>query len=141
MRILKINIVNSFNDSDYSGTIEKVLTKASNILDTKDKGITIILVDNAEIEEMNSLYRQKEYATDVLTFPDGYLNNLGDVFISIEKCSEQAQEFGHSFERELGFLVVHGYLHTLGYDHQTQEDEETMTKLQENILNKAKLHR
>lgn len=141
MRTLKINIVNSFNELDYSKTIDKVITKASNIMDTKDKGINIILVDDAEIKEMNSQYRQKDYATDVLTFPDGYLNNLGDVFISIEKCKEQAVEFGHSFERELGFLAVHGYLHTLGYDHLTKEDEDTMMKLQENILNKAKLYR
>lgn len=141
MRILKINIVNSFSDVDYSSLIEKVLNKASNIMNTKDKAINIILVDNEKIHEMNEQYRHKDYATDVLTFNDGYLNNLGDVFISVDKCTEQARDFGHSFDRELGFLAVHGYLHTLGYDHETKEDEEKMLLLQENILNKAKLYR
>lgn len=138
---MKINIVNSFNNIDYSKTINKVLIKAGNIMDTKDKSINIILIDNSEIQEMNNQYRNKDYATDVLTFPDGYLNNLGDIFISIEKCEEQRVEYGHSFDRELGFLTIHGYLHTLGYDHLTKEDEEVMTKLQEDILSKAKLYR
>ena len=138
---MKINIVNSFNNIDYSKTINKVLNKAGNIMDTKDKSINIILLDNSEIKEMNNQYRNKDYATDVLTFPDGYLNNLGDIFISIEKCEEQRIEYGHSFDRELGFLTIHGYLHTLGYDHLTKEDEEVMTKLQEDILSKAKLYR
>ncbi len=110
-------------------------------MSTNDKSINIILIDNKEIQEMNKQYRSKDYATDVLTFPDGYLNNLGDIFISIDKCTEQSIEYEHSFERELGFLTVHGYLHTLGYDHQTKDEEEEMTKLQENIMKKAKLYR
>lgn len=141
MRIMKINIVNYFNQEDYSKTINLVLTKASNILNTQNKSINIILIDNQRIKEMNNQFRNKDYATDVLTFPDGFLNNLGDVFISIDKTQEQAEEFGHSFERELGFLCVHGYLHTLGYDHQTKSEEEEMTSLQTTILDKAKLFR
>lgn len=138
---MKINIVNYFNQEDYSKTINLVLTKASNILNTQNKSINIILIDNQRIKEMNNQFRNKDYATDVLTFPDGFLNNLGDVFISIDKTQEQAEEFGHSFERELGFLCVHGYLHTLGYDHQTKSEEEEMTSLQTTILDKAKLFR
>lgn len=138
---MKINIINYFNEVDYSKTITNVLDKASNIMDTKDKSINVILVDNQQIRNMNMQYRHKDYATDVLTFPDGYLNQLGDVIVSIEKCQEQAMDYAHSFERELGFLVVHGYLHTLGYDHQTPDEEEEMIKLQKQILNKAKLNR
>lgn len=141
MKIMKINIVNSFNDIDYSETIEKVLNKAGNLTNNQNKAINIILVDNDEIKRLNNLYRSKDSITDVLTFPDGYLNNLGDVFISIPKCEMQSEELGHSFERELGFLCAHGFLHTLGYDHQTSEEEDEMTKLQENILNKVKLYR
>ena len=110
-------------------------------LEVEDSSITIILIDNNEIQVMNKQYRDKEYPTDVLTFPDGYMKHLGDVFISMEKCLQQATEYGHSFERELGFLSVHGFLHTLGYDHHTLEEEATMFALQEEILQAAKLVR
>lgn len=138
---MKANIVNKYNQEDYSNIINKVLTTAENKLQIRNKTINIILIDDAEIKELNKTYRDKDYATDVLTFPDGYLNNLGDVFISIPKCNEQANELEHSFNRELGFLVAHGFLHSLGYDHQNEEDEKEMTDLQEQILNKAKLYR
>jgi len=141
MKIMKINTVNSFNQEDYTTIIETVLTNGANVLGLTEVSITIVLVDNAKIHEMNKQYRQKDYVTDVLTFPDGYLHHLGDVFISIEKCQEQANEFGHSFERELGFLTVHGLLHTLGYDHQTEDEETIMIDLQDNILRKSKLNR
>ena len=141
MKIMKINIINSFDEKDYSDVINKVLNKAGNITEQQKTQINIILVSDEKIQEMNKQYRHKDYVTDVLTFPDGYLNNLGDVFISIPKCITQSEELGHSFNRELGFLTVHGFLHTLGYDHQTKEEEEIMVSLQENILNKTKLYR
>ena len=141
MKIMKINIINSFDEKDYGDVINKVLTKAGNITQQQNTQVNVILVSNEKIQEMNNQYRHKDYVTDVLTFPDGYLNNLGDIFIAIPKCIEQSEELGHSFNRELGFLTVHGFLHTIGYDHQTQEDEDEMTSLQENILNKSKLNR
>jgi len=141
MKTMKINIINSFNKEDYSQVIQLVLKKASNLTDNQNSNINIILVDNNEIKRLNKLYRKKDYVTDVLTFPDGYLNNLGDVFVSIPKMIEQSRELGHSEKRELGFLVVHGFLHTLGYDHVTEEDENIMTELQEKILNSAKIYR
>ena len=138
---MKANIVNNYNQEDYSAIINKVLTTAENKLQIRNKTINIVLVDNAEIQKLNKTYREMDTVTDVLTFPDGYLNNLGDVFISIPKCSEQATELGHSFNRELGFLVAHGFLHSLGYDHLNEDEEAEMTNLQEQILNKAKLYR
>ena len=138
---MKINIINSFNQEDYQNVINLVLTKASNLTGNQNKSINIILVDNLEIKRLNKEYRMKDYVTDVLTFPDGYLNNLGDVFVSIPKMIEQAEDLGHSTNRELGFLVVHGFLHTIGFDHQTQDDENEMTELQERILKSAKLYR
>lgn len=138
---MKANIVNKYNQEDYSTIINKVLTTAENKLQIRNKSINIVLIDSTEIRELNKTYRDKDQETDVLTFPDGYLNNLGDVFISIPQCEIQANEFEHSFNRELGFLVVHGFLHSLGYDHQTEDEEKEMNNLQEQILNKAKLYR
>jgi len=138
---MKTNIINKYNQEDYSNVINKVLKTAENKLQIRNKAINIILVSNDEIKELNNTYRQKDEVTDVLTFPDGYLNNLGDVFISIPKSEEQAIELEHSFNRELGFLVVHGFLHSLGYDHQNSEDEKEMINLQNQILYKAKLNR
>ena len=66
---------------------------------------------------------------------------LGDIFISVDKTEEQAKDYGHSFERELGFLTVHGFLHLNGYDHQTKEEEKVMFSLQEKILEENNLER
>ncbi len=138
---MKINIVNYFDELDYSTIINKVLLESSKQFDLSKKTITIILVDNTQIQELNKNYRNKDYPTDVLTFNDGLYNNLGDIFISIDKCKEQSVSYNHSFDRELGFLAVHGLLHTLGYDHLTEEDELEMTSLQEKVLQKVKLFR
>ena len=141
MRNMKINIQNFFNEIDYSQTIELVGKQASNLLQLTNKEINLVFISNLQIQEMNKQYRKKDYPTDVLTFPNGENNQLGDVVISLEKCEEQRLELGHSFERELGFLFVHGLLHTLGYDHQTETDEEEMVELQNKVLHKAKLFR
>ena len=138
---MKTNIVNNFNQEDYSRIINKVLTTAENKLQIRNKSINIILIDNSEIKKLNNTYREKDEVTDVLTFPDGYLNNLGDIFIAIPQCEKQATELEHSFNRELGFLVVHGFLHSIGYDHQNDEEEKEMINLQDQILYKAKLNR
>ena len=135
------NIINKYDEIDYSEVINKVLKNGSNILNKRDYGINIILISSSEIKELNKQYREKDYETDVLTFPDGYLNNLGDVFISIPKTIEQANEYEHSFERELGFLTVHGLLHTLGFSHETEDEELIMTDLQNRVLKKSGLNR
>jgi len=134
---MKVNIINKYDNNSYHEVIEKVLKNGFNILDKRDYSLNIVLVGSKEITELNKQYRKLDYETDVLTFPDGYLNNLGDVFISIPKTIEQATEFGHSFERELGFLTIHGLLHTIGYDHETEEDEKIMIELQNRVLKKS----
>ena len=96
---------------------------------------------------MNREYRGIDRPTDVISFAflDGEENkeallhgtgpvSLGDIYISIDKAKEQAEEYGHPLERELSFLFVHGLLHLLGYDHMTKEDEQVMFKLQDEIL-------
>jgi probable rRNA maturation factor len=138
---MKTNIVNYFNSGQYSKIINDVLQTSSRLLDLTNKEINIILVDNDYIQDLNKTYRNIDAPTDVLTFDDGTDNYLGDVFVSMDKVEEQRILFEHSFDRELGFLVCHGLLHTLGYDHQTKEDEEIMTELQEEILSKAKIFR
>ena len=141
MKTLKTNIQNYFNTEDYSELIENISKHASNLFQLSNESINVVFVSNKKIQELNNTYRNKDYATDVLTFPNGENHQLGDIIISIEKCQEQANEYNHSFNRELGFLFVHGLLHTLGYDHQTKEEEDEMTSLQERVLQKAKLYR
>lgn len=138
---MKTNLINHYDSNDYLETIEKVVKITSNLYSLDGMSVNIVLVTNDVIQGINKQFREKDYATDVLTFPDGEHGNQGDIIISIDKCKEQAVELGHSFERELGFLTVHGLLHTLGYDHQSEEQEKEMTERQEQILHKAKLFR
>lgn len=142
MNNMKTNIVNYFNKESYQDLVDTVTTAASNQLQLDTNAtLTVILVDDSYIQNLNKTYRDKDRATDVLTFPDGELYHLGDVFVSMETCQRQAAEYEHSFERELGFLIVHGLLHTLGFDHHNPEEEAIMFPLQEKILQKAKLPR
>ena len=106
-----------------------------------DASFSIIIVDNEKIHEINKEYRNVDRPTDVISFAleeneDYEVKErlLGDIYISIDKVYEQAKEYGHSVKRELFFLVTHGFLHLLGYDHMKKEDEEIMFPLQEEIL-------
>jgi len=131
--------------------IRRLLTTAldlENLDAPAEVGLTI--TDDARIQEMNRQYRQVDAATDVLSFPllseadlkgrgdfvtapDG-LVHLGDVVVSLPRAREQAAEFGHSLQRELGYLIVHGLLHLLGYDHETEADQRRMREREEAIL-------
>ena len=115
---------------------------------------SFIFVDNEQIREINANYRQKDAVTDVITFAiedetPGEIKiqgvpmprMLGDVFISLPRTREQAERFGHSFDRELSFLAVHGCLHLLGYDHLVKEEEEIMFAKQEDVLNALGIRR
>lgn len=109
--------------------------------------LSVSFVDNARIQEINKDFRKKDAATDVISFAMEEMGEdelaivgadmprvLGDIIISIERTKEQAVEYGHSFDRELGFLALHGFLHLLGYDHMTKEDETVMFTKQKDIL-------
>ncbi len=104
---------------------------------------SVVFITKDEIHRMNKLYRNKDYATDVLSFAtDGEIEgDLGDIFISPEKAIEQATEYGHSFLREMLFLTVHGYLHLNGYDHETPEEEKVMMAKTEELLKLINLER
>ncbi|WP_176142552.1 rRNA maturation RNase YbeY [Halobacillus hunanensis] len=121
---------------------------------TPQSEVSISFVDNNYIRELNRNYRQKDQSTDVISFAMQELGEgevevqsseipaiLGDIVISVDKAKEQSEEFGHSFERELGFLALHGFLHLLGYDHMENEDEKTMFSRQEEILHEYGLKR
>lgn len=116
--------------------IKEILNKLN--LDNKTE-VSITFVNNNEIKELNKQYRNIDKETDVLSFPfqndlNLPVNILGDVIISTQKVISQSEEYGHSIEREMYFLIVHGILHLLGYDHHTKEEEEEMFSLQKKIL-------
>ncbi|ADF41361.1 rRNA maturation RNase YbeY [Priestia aryabhattai] len=120
----------------------------------EDAEVSVTFVDNDRIQEINHQYRHKNQPTDVISFAleemgedemqiigDEMPRVLGDIVISIPKAHEQAEEYNHSFMRELGFLTVHGFLHLLGYDHETSEDEKEMFTRQKDILEQYGLSR
>ena len=130
-------------------TIQKVITAVTNHEKiTAPHYISFIIVDNNEIQKINREYRKIDRPTDVITFAniddeegDEIPVELGDIFISWEKVIEQANEYGHSILREFAFLVTHGMLHALGYDHQNEVDESLMFGIQDEILEKLKITR
>lgn len=131
--------------------VQDVLAYAADYLELEENcAMSVIIVDNKEIQNINREYRQKDAVTDVISFAleesvveDDFpaiqevmdeSRELGDIFVSFQRAQEQAVEYGHSFKRELGFLVVHGFLHLNGYDHMTDEEEAEMFDLQRDIL-------
>jgi len=135
--------------------VEKLLQHAAKVEGIEEgTELSITFVTNEAIHEINKEYRQKDAPTDVISFAleelgegetaiiaEGMPRILGDVIISIDRTREQAEEFGHSFERELGFLAIHGFLHVLGYDHMNEEDEKVMFGKQDEILESFGLSR
>jgi len=137
---MKIKIFNQTEEK--IGQIKRLLKKVFKRVD-EDQHIQIIFVTSNSICELNKTYRNIDKPTDVLSFPndDELDDTLGDIFISIEQARLQAAEYGHSFDREIAFLAVHGYLHLKGYDHHNDEDEKKMIVEQERILTLANLER
>ncbi|MBP2632464.1 MAG: hypothetical protein H6Q70_3092 [Firmicutes bacterium] len=125
--------------------MKKVINKAAQLYGLDTAEVSVTLTNNEHIREINRNYRNKDAATDVISFAlnegeepeiiDGpEINMLGDIIISIERAMEQAEEYGHSLERELAFLTVHGMMHLLGYDHIEEEDRIEMRKEEEYVL-------
>lgn len=141
----KIEIFNQIEeDIKELDIVEKVLYSAMEKEHLENTSFNLIIVDNNYIHELNKNYRGIDRETDVITFalededtviiPDNE-RILGDIYISLDKARAQAEEYGHSFLRELSFLAVHGFYHLLGYDHQTKEEEKVMFAKQEEVLN------
>lgn len=111
---------------------------ADKICEEETVEVSVSFVDGEEIRKLNRDYREVDRVTDVLSFPmdmafDGY-RNLGDVIINTEKVKEQAEEFGHSYRRELTYLTVHSLLHLVGYDHMEEDDKRVMREREEELL-------
>lgn len=130
-------------------TIEKLMDFAIKHEKLGDVEFNIIIVDNDYIHTLNREHRGIDRPTDVITFAlEDYediqyedYRLLGDIYISIDKARSQAEEYGHSFLRELAFLSIHGFLHLLGYDHMNEEDEKEMFGRQELILDEFGIKR
>ncbi|GAB7232290.1 rRNA maturation RNase YbeY [Facklamia hominis] len=153
---MNIEIIDDENylTPDQSDLLKGLINLASKKLEVNPHSeVDISIVDNERIQQLNRDFRNKDQATDVLSFAlnegeewlelDSFIEleecpqiapHLGDIIISIERAKEQAIEYGHSIDRELGFLAVHGFLHLNGFDHQTAEEEKEMFALQDEVL-------
>ena len=151
----KIYITNSQDKLPVTPILRGLIKRAINAaLRSEEFGsdaeVSVTLTDNEGIHGLNRDYRGVDRETDVLSFPlfeDAAEEGesavpLGDIVLSLEKAQTQAEEYGHSYEREVAFLCVHSVLHLLGYDHETgEEDERDMFARQERILEGMKLVR
>ena len=143
---------------EFEKTIETVINKCFEVenLIKLNLYISITLTTPAEIRKINKEFRNIDKETDVLSFPMFEKNEIdaiveegkneipetiGDIIISIERVKEQAEEYGHSFERELAYMVVHGFYHLMGYDHMQEDDKIVMRAKEENVLNMLNINR
>ena len=162
--MIELIIENEQEKEEWTEELKEAVTAVCNeVMESEecdfDAEISLTLVDNEAIREINNEQRGIDRATDVLSFPmlefdedgncldadyemDGDLVVLGDIVISMERAREQAEEYGHSMKREVAFLTAHSMLHLLGYDHvDDPEGERIMFEKQENVLRKLNITR
>ena len=146
---MKDYIFNTTDEEIDTTELDNVINFACKHLKIENPLLNIVIVDNKRIREINKEYRNKDAVTDVISFAfeevqDVKYDNvrfLGEIYISYERCKEQASEFGHSVRREFSYLAVHGLLHLLGYDHMNEDDKKVMRALEEEILNEYDIKR
>jgi len=154
MPITQIEFLKIRKNQAYIDLIETVLQKCFAVekLEKKNLYVSIILTTPEEIRKTNQKYRNIDKETDVLSFPmfekeeiekltGKFPEALGDIMISIGRVKEQAKEYGHSFERELSYMVVHGFYHLLGYDHMEEEEKRKMRQKEEYVLDLLNIKR
>lgn len=156
MRITSEITLKGVEEKDsHEDLIDRVVEKCFEIenLDENKVYVAITLTTPEEIREINKEFRKIDKETDVLSFPifekkdidmlrkngeivdeDMPQDVLGDIIISMKKVEEQAKEYGHSVERELAYMVVHGFYHLMGYDHMVEEDKKIMREKEEKVL-------
>ena len=127
-------------DQNYKKLFKKIAKIAADMENYESGTVSVALIRNDEIRELNKKFRNKNESTDVLSFPmDEKI--WGDIIISVDKVIEQAEEYGHSIKRELTYLYTHGILHLLGYDHKEDSDKKIMRQKEEEILSEFGLQR
>ena len=155
MTLLIDNRTNFELTDEIKETLERVCLKSLQYEEfNEDCEISLSIVTNDEIHDINKQFRNIDSPTDVLSFPqltfeegeEADVNEngeivLGDIIISIDRAKEQAEEYGHSLKRELAFLSVHSMLHLMGYDHMVPDEEEDMFRRQKEILIEAGIPR
>lgn len=139
-----------YYSDELEALIRKVLTKGAELQKVPDTAeISVLICDGPVIHELNREYRDVDAPTDVLSFalnegeddvPEEE-SELGDIVINLDRAVEQAEEYGHSKEREMAYLAVHGFLHILGYDHYDPEEKKEMRAAEEAILSACGLER
>lgn len=141
---MSISFFNQANEKtkDFERLIRRVFSSIH-----LDKHFNIIFVDDVQIQNMNKQYRKIDKVTDVISFAlcdddeNEMVDELGDIFIDLQQARRQAETYGHTIEREVAFLAIHGYLHLCGYDHMTKEEELKMFQKQDEILLHAGIER
>ena len=144
MKVVEINFLDIEENKEYENTINKVVEKCfeEENLQNKNLYINVILTDPKNIRETNKKYRNIDIEKDEIPNIEGNIPDvLGDIVISIDRVKEQAKEYGHSFERELSYMVVHGFYHLMGYDHMKEDEKNIMRQKEENVLEKLKILR
>ena len=154
MNLVEIEYLNIEPNEEYEKLINKVIRKCFEIqgLISKNLYVSVILTTPSDIKKINNKYINRDKETDVLSFPMFEKDEiskitgknpdvLGDIVVSIEKVKSQAEEYGHSFERELAYMIVHGFFHLMGYDHIEEEDKIQMRAHEEEVLEALSISR
>lgn len=152
MEILINNDQDALDIVDFAELIREAISiaaKCENL--ATEVEVSISFVNNEIIQELNRNYRDLDSPTDVLSFPQDDADDfglavefprmLGDIIISTQRALEQAEEYGHGVEREIVYLVIHGFLHLVGYDHETKKEQNLMRQQEEAILKELDLGR
>lgn len=153
----EVHFLDIIENETYAEFIEKIIKKCFEVehLENANLYVGISLTDPANIKRLNGEYRHIESETDVLSFPmfekneieemrthkNEYEEALGDIVISVQRVTEQSIDYGHSFERELAYMVVHGFYHLMGEDHMEEDEKSRMRAKEENILKQLDITR
>lgn len=154
MKFVEVEYLEIEENKEYEALIETVVKKCFEIENLLKKNVylSVTLTVPSQIKKINAEYRNIDKETDVLSFPmfeKDEIDNisgefeevLGDIVISIPRVKDQANEYGHSFDRELAYMVVHGFYHIIGYDHMEEDDKKIMREHEEKVLNALEIRR
>lgn len=155
--IAQINYLEIQENKEYNKLATSVIKECFQMEDIKNANlyVSIILTNNENIKKINNEYRNIDKETDVLSFPmfeqeevESIINKndnkeevLGDIIISIPKVEEQSKEYGHGFEREFAYMLVHGFYHLMGHDHMEEEEKKQMRDKEEKVLERLNMQR